>query len=89
MVGTGPWCGATVQVNCSLRKPVKVGQVLKIESKVKNQEKKKVFISATLADEAGDVYAELDGIALVNVRIGNQGPHTSRKWEVVGNEIRA
>ena len=56
MAGTGPWCGATVQVNCSLKKPVKVGQMMKIESKVVKKERKKVFITATLTDEAGAIY---------------------------------
>ena len=33
-----PWCGATVQVNCKLTKPVRVGDVLRVDGRVARRE---------------------------------------------------
>ena len=49
--GAGPWCGATVQVNCSLKKPVRVGDVLKVVGQITSIERKKVKITAQLLGE--------------------------------------
>lgn len=54
-----PWCGATVQVNVKLKKPVKVGQYLRISGRVVKREGSKVFISGKLEDENGNEYATL------------------------------
>eukprot|EP00405_Crypthecodinium_cohnii_P023899 CAMPEP_0206486852 /NCGR_PEP_ID=MMETSP0324_2-20121206/41273_1 /ASSEMBLY_ACC=CAM_ASM_000836 /TAXON_ID=2866 /ORGANISM="Crypthecodinium cohnii, Strain Seligo" /LENGTH=253 /DNA_ID=CAMNT_0053965183 /DNA_START=49 /DNA_END=810 /DNA_ORIENTATION=+ len=73
--GAGPWTGATVQLNVKLSKPVSVGQVLKIEAivkeenKVPGKERSKVFIEATLSDEDGNVYASMDGISVAGVKL--------------------
>ena len=50
--GPAPWCGATVQVNCKLSRPVQVGAVLKVVGTIERREAKgaraKVFIAASL-----------------------------------------
>lgn len=59
--GPAPWCGATVQVNCKLMKPVRVGDVHKVVGRIDRRESKekggklstKVFISADLVGEDG------------------------------------
>ena len=73
--GPAPWCGATVQVNCKLMKPVHVGDVHKIVGKIYKQETKekngkkstKVFISAELVGEDGALYASLEGLSITPV----------------------
>lgn len=62
--GCGPWAGCTVQVNCTLKKPVKIGQVLKVWGRVKERKGRKLFIEGALEGEDGLCYATLDGIAL-------------------------
>ncbi|KAL1508448.1 hypothetical protein AB1Y20_004551 [Prymnesium parvum] len=70
-----PWCGATVQVNCKLMKPVRVGDVHKLVGRIDRQETKekggkpltKVFISAELVGERGEVFASLEGLSIVPV----------------------
>eukprot|EP00947_MAST-08B_sp_MAST-8B-sp1_P004346 g4346.t1 len=95
--GATPWGGATVQVNCSLKRPVKVGQVLKIEARVVAREGRggrKVKIAATLSGEAAgeaesEVYAELEGLSVVGVSLPNEGRGApGRKWHRSEREIR-
>lgn len=67
--GPAPWCGATVQVDCKLMKPVAVGDVLKLVGKIDRREfgkngKQKVHISATLSDESGAEYCHLKGLSI-------------------------
>merc|ERR1719436_583989 len=77
----GPWNGATVQVNCNLKRPVRVGQTLYIEGRVARQEKKKVFIEATLSDENGDVYAVMEGISIAGAKLQKDDCELyHRKW---------
>lgn len=77
----GPWNGATVQVNCNLKRPVRVGQTLYIEGRVVRQEKKKVFIEATLSDENGDVYAVMEGISIAGANLQKDDCELyHRKW---------
>lgn len=80
-----PWNGATVQVNCKLRKPVPVGKILKIVGKVNRRQGKKVFVEATLRGSAegedDEVYAVLDGLSIGGVKIGNKDDEVSeRTW---------
>merc|ERR1719471_1257096 len=79
--GHGPWSGATVQVNCKLLKPVRVGQTLLIEGRVSRQEKKKVFIEATLADEDGAVYCTMDGVSIAGAKLQKEETELDcRRW---------
>ena len=72
--GVAPWCGATVQVNVSLKKPIKVGQVLRITGKVASVQKRKVKITAVLDDPSarGEVYALLDGLSINGIRLASE-----------------
>mmetsp|Transcript_60478 Transcript_60478/g.146057 ORF Transcript_60478/g.146057 Transcript_60478/m.146057 type:complete len:253 (-) Transcript_60478:26-784(-) len=85
--GHGPWSGATVQVNCKLAKPVAVGQTLLIEGKVAKQEKKKVFIEGILKDEAGTVYATMDGLSIAGAKLQKEESELElRQWRY--DEVR-
>jgi len=87
--GTGPWSGATVQVNCKLSKPVRVGQTLLLEGRVTKQEKRKVFVAARMLDEAGDVYATMDGLSIVGAKIqAEETDLDKRRWHF-DDEMRA
>lgn len=80
-VGQGPWTGATVQVNCKLMKPVRVGQTLLVEARVVRQEKWKVSIEASLSDEAGEVYGAMEGLAFSGVKLQSEEHDVDRrKW---------
>lgn len=63
-----PWSGYTVQVNTSLKKSVKVGSVLRLESWVSHQEgPRKYWIHARLSDpDSKDVHCEGNGLFLLN-----------------------
>eukprot|EP01036_Dinobryon_divergens_P030140 gene30140-39337_t len=63
-----PWCGYTVQVNTALKKAVKIGSVLKLESWVARREgKRKIWISSRLVDpESGDIHCEGEGLFLLS-----------------------
>jgi len=73
VAGSGPWCGATVQVNCKLRKPVQIGSYMKVCAHVVRGELKKgkvkVQIQATLTAPDGQVHAELEGVSIDGVRL--------------------
>ena len=62
--GTGNWSGATIKVACFLKKPVRVGQVLKVVGRVKERKGRKSFIEGELVAEDGAVHATLDGITV-------------------------
>merc|ERR1712216_932710 len=82
----GPWTGATVQVNCKLMSPVRVGDVLQIVGSVVKRDKKKVFISGELFGEdrkSGNrkVFATMDGISIAGVQLSSQTDAVStRSW---------
>lgn len=66
-----PWCGFTVQVDTSLRKPVKVGSLLKVLAWVERREgDRKVYVCARLTDVADDgeevVHCEGRGLFLLS-----------------------
>ena len=67
---SAPWCGATVQVDCKLCKPVHVGDVLKLVGTVhvvdapNKRGLEKVHITATLLGEDETVYCELKGLSI-------------------------
>jgi len=62
-----PWSGYTVQVNTSLMKSVKVGQVLKLEAWVQRKEgTRKYWIEAQLINpETGDIHCKGSGLFLL------------------------
>lgn len=67
-----PWSGFTVQVNTNLLKPVKVGQILRIDCVIERIERRKVYVSALLFDpesisEACDgIHAKAEGLVILN-----------------------
>ena len=86
LAGNAPWCGATVQVNCKLTKPVRVGDVLRVDGRVARREESKsgsgrakLFVSARLVGEDGSVYAELDGVSITPVPMASADDAVSRR----------
>ena len=90
--GAGPWCGATVQVNVTLKRPILIGSVLRV---IGTYEKKgrKIIVSAVLDDgdeeevekeveekseekSGSGVYAVLEGVS-----VGGKGILISSKEE--------
>ena len=89
--GAGPWCGATVQVNVMLKRPILIGSVLRV---IGTYEKKgrKIIVSAVLDDgdeeevekeveeksgkSGSGVYAVLEGVS-----VGGKGILISSKEE--------
>jgi len=63
-----PWCGYTVQVNTALKKPVKIGSTLQLESWVVRKEGlRKFWISSRLMDpQSKDVHCEAEGLFLLS-----------------------
>ena len=61
---TGNWSGATIKVACSLKKPVRIGQVLKVWGRVRERSGRKSFIEGGLVAEDNAVHATLDGITV-------------------------
>ena len=68
-----PWCGFTVQINTSLKAPVKVGSWLHVEAVITSVERRKVKVGAKLVgvdvDERGEevevVHCEADGLLVL------------------------
>ena len=80
-----PWSGATVQVNVALKKPVKVGSVLRIVGRVTKRERRKAYVEAVLDDGGEDpvIYAKLEGLSIDGVRMSVKEDEISqRQWEV-------
>lgn len=80
-----PWSGATVQVNVSLKKPVKVGSILRIVGRVTKRERRKAYVEAVLDDGGEDsvVYAQLEGLSIDGVRMSVKEDEISqRQWEI-------
>ena len=89
MAGDGPWVGATVQINCALKKPVKIGQVLKVKGKIEDKKGRKIFIKGELVDEKGEVYVQMDGISIAGVNLSKENDAVAnRKWETSKNQLR-
>lgn len=93
---SAPWCGATVQVNCKLTKPVRVGDVLKVVGRIYKREstekagrtRTKIFISAELVDESGALYASLDGISVTPVAMSTIDDDVNRRsWIMDGDAM--
>ena len=85
-----PWCGATVQVNCKLMKPVRVGAVLKVVGKINKQERSeakkitKVSISAELVGEDGTVFAILEGLSITPVPMSKLNDAVAKRTWIGG-----
>ena len=60
----GPWSGATVQVNCALKKACRVGAVMKVWGRVRERKGRRAFIDGGLEAEDGTVHAVLDGVTV-------------------------
>lgn len=95
VASSAPWCGATVQVNCKLMKPVRVGEVLKIVGRIVKRETKekdgklstKVFISAELLGEDDAVYASLEGLSITPVVMDGINDEVSRREWVISRPL--
>lgn len=64
-----PWSGFTAQINTSLKKPVAVGSVMKVEAWIsKKDSDRKYWVTARMKDEAngGDVHFEAEGLFLLS-----------------------
>lgn len=69
-----PWSGFTVQVNTSLKKPIRVDSVLLVKATITKVERRKVSISAELIDPAeeanddntGNIHATGEGLVVLN-----------------------
>lgn len=60
-----PWSGYTVQVDTTLKKPIPIGSILRIEGWIEKREgKRKIHIRAKLTDEHGDIHAIGTGLFL-------------------------
>jgi acyl-coenzyme A thioesterase PaaI-like protein len=80
-----PWSGATVQVNVALKKPVRVGSVLRIAGRVTKRERRKAYVEAVLDNGGEDpvVFAQLEGLSIDGVQMSEQDDEVSkRQWEV-------
>jgi acyl-coenzyme A thioesterase PaaI-like protein len=70
--GRGPWAGATVQVNVSLKRPIQVGDCLVLEAKIDRVERgKKVFILAELRNASGEIFASCEGLSIAGARLAD------------------
>ena len=82
---SGPWDGATVQVNAKLLRPIAVGSTLKVTGKVVKRvgrpgsAKVKFFISGTIEGPEGLVYAELDGVSVSGISL-EKASARKRTW---------
>lgn len=81
-----PWCGCTAQVDVALKKPVKVGDVLKLRGIITGREVnkrglEKVHITAALSGEDGSIYCELKGLSITPVPMHTiDDAVAARKW---------
>lgn len=89
--GDSPWFGATVTINVKLKKPIKIGSILRVKGKVVVEGKKRK-VTATLdlpGDDGSTVeYASLEGLSIAGVRLVAEDSHLDdniarRKWETV------
>ena len=64
VVNRKPWSGATVAVNCVLKKPVLIGSVMKVWGKVRERKGRKLLIDGALEAEDGTIHATLDGVTI-------------------------
>lgn len=53
-----------MKVNCTLKKPVRIGQVMKVWGRVRERRGRKSFIDGGLVAEDGTTHAELDGLTI-------------------------
>ncbi|CAB9509879.1 Thioesterase superfamily [Seminavis robusta] len=64
-----PWTGFTVQVNTSLKKPIRVDSFLLVKAKITKVERRKVSVTAELIDPANNnsaVHALGEGLVVLN-----------------------
>lgn len=84
-----PWTGFTVQVNCSLQRPIPVDSLLMVQAKITHIERRKVSVEASIVDPSskdggdGDASSDSDGDVVVHATgtglvVMNRGvlPHT-------------
>ena len=87
-----PWCGCTAQVDVALKKPVKVGDVLKLSGKITSRATnsralEKVQISAALTSEDDSVYCELKGLSVTPVPMHTIEDDVSRRTWIDGERV--
>ena len=65
-----PWTGFTVQVNTSLKRPIRVNSILLVKAEISQVERRKVSVLATIVDpsqsEGPIVHAEGSGLVVMN-----------------------
>jgi acyl-coenzyme A thioesterase PaaI-like protein len=72
-----PWSGYTVQVNCSLRRPIPVDSVLLVKATITHIERRKVSVEASIIDPEEDdaVHASGTGLVVLNRGVLPQPEH--------------
>ena len=62
-----PWSGYTVQIDTTLKKPIPVGALLKVEGVIESVERRKVWIKVNVTDEtSGCVHGTCRGLFLLS-----------------------
>jgi acyl-coenzyme A thioesterase PaaI-like protein len=74
-----PWTGFTVQINTSLKKPIRVNSYLLVRAKISSIERRKVSITAELIDPAAEpnnsTHATGEGLVILNQGVLPEHPH--------------
>lgn len=73
-----PWSGYTVQIDTTLKKPIPVGALLKIEGVIESVERRKVWIRVNVTDPvSGSLHGSCRGLFLVNKQEQQSQPSVS------------
>jgi hypothetical protein len=63
---------------------VKVGDVLKVSGKVERKEGKKIYITAQLENENGEIYVSMEGLSIGGISLSPENDAiTNRTWSVI------
>ncbi|KAJ1487058.1 hypothetical protein T484DRAFT_1787832 [Baffinella frigidus] len=87
-----PWCGCTAQVDVALKKPVKVGDVLKLSGTITGRETnkkglEKVHVHAALTGEDASVYCDVKGLSITPVPMHTIEDDVSRREWIEGERV--
>lgn len=74
-----PWSGYTVQVNCSLKRPIAVDSVLLVQAKITHVERRKVSVEASIIDPDADNAVHASGTGLVVLNRGVLPQHDTNQ----------
>ena len=87
--GAGPWTGATARLSITLKAPVPVDATLRVVGTVHDVAERrgggsKVQIRARLEDASAAVFAEMEGLSVLGVRLSKDEPDAvdARRWSV-------